>query len=62
MKYFYISCYVLLCIILFLLIFMYEESFYFLFEKTWNNITDYNDPNYTGGVSYIFNPFRHFTI
>jgi len=36
------------------------ETFNFLFEKIKNNITDYNDPKYTGGIEYIFNPFRHF--
>lgn len=30
------------------------------FEKTYNNITDYNHPEFTGGIEYIFNPFRHF--
>ena len=25
-----------------------------------NNITDINDPNYTGGINYIFTPFKLF--
>jgi hypothetical protein len=29
-------------------------------EKKINNITDYNDPEFTGGMSYEFNPYRHF--
>jgi len=39
---------------------MNNETFHFFFEKIYNNIADYNDPNYTGGIEYIFNPFRHF--
>ena len=40
-------------VILFILIF---EAVGFLFERKYNNITDYNDPKYTGGIEYIFNP------
>jgi len=39
---------------------MPHELFWFLFEVVYNNITDINDPNFTGGVSYHFNPLRHF--
>jgi len=39
---------------------MSNETFNFFFEKIYNNITDYNDPNYTGGIEYIFNPFKVF--
>ena len=56
----YILLYVIICIIIFFLIFMRKETFDFFFEKKFNNITDYNDPNYTGGIEYKFNPFRLF--
>lgn len=59
MNYFYVSLYAIICVIIFIIIFMKDESFNFFFEKIHNNITDYNDPNYTGGIEYIFNPFRH---
>jgi hypothetical protein len=41
--------------------FMGNELFDFLFEKVPNNITDYNHPEYTGGIRYEFNPYRHFS-
>lgn len=39
---------------------MGREIFDCLFEKTYNNITDYNDPKYTGRIEYVFNVFRYF--
>ncbi len=30
------------------------------YEQKYNNITDYNDLKFTGGIEYIFNPFQHF--
>ena len=67
MNYIYASIYVVICVILFIFIFMsnetfnfFNETFNFLFEKKYNNITDYNDPEYTGGMTYEFNPYRHF--
>lgn len=36
-----------MCVIIFMIIFMSRETFNFLFEKAYNNITDYNDPKYT---------------
>ena len=62
MNYFYVSLYAVICVINFIIIFMTNESFNFFFEKKYNNITDYNDANYTGGIDYIFNPFRTVTI
>lgn len=59
MKIIYISIYIIICVIIFMIVFMSGDTFNFLFEKKINNITDYNDPNYTGGVEYIFNPFQH---
>ena len=60
MNYIYAVLYVVICVILFFVIFMSNETFNFLFEKKINNITDYNDPEFTGGMSYEFNPYRHF--
>lgn len=57
---YYISIYIILCSILFIIIFRPNETFNILFEKIENYITDYNDPRFTGGIEYIFNPFRHF--
>lgn len=59
MKYIYVLIYVVICVIIFLVIFMRNETFSFLFEKKYNNITDYNHPDYTGGITYEFNPYRH---
>ena len=56
MNYNYVAIYVGICIIVFILIFMRDEAVGFLFERKYNNITDYNDPKYTGGIEYIFNP------
>ena len=61
MNYIYASIYVVICVILFILIFMSNETFNFLFEKKYNNITDYNNQEYTGGMTYEFNPYQHFT-
>jgi hypothetical protein len=41
---------------------MFREAFDFLFEMVPHNVTDYNDPNYKGGIEYIFNPLRHFKL
>ena len=60
MNYIYASIYVVICVILFIVVFMSNETFNFLFEKKYNNITDYNHPEYTGGMTYEFNPYRHF--
>lgn len=32
----------------------------FYLKKKYNNITDYNHPEYTGGMTYEFNLYRHF--
>ena len=45
MNYIYALLYVIICVILFFIIFMKYETFNFLFEKKYNNITDYNDIN-----------------
>ena len=60
MNYIYVSIYIIMCVIIFIITFMPDKIFNFLFEKQFNNITDYNDPNFTGGIEYIFNPSRHF--
>jgi len=56
MNYIYASIYVVICVILFIIIFMRDETFNFLFEKKYNNITDYTHPEYTGGITYECNP------
>ena len=56
MNYIYASIYLVICVILFFVIFMSNETFHFLFEKKYNNITDSNHPEYTGGFTYEFNP------
>ena len=61
MNYSYVLLYLVICVIIFIVIFMSNETFNFFFEKIYNNITDYNELNFTGGIEYIFNPFRHFT-
>lgn len=61
MDYFYGSVYVLICATIFILMFMRNEMFNFFFKKIYNKITDYNDPNYTGGLTFDFNPI-HFDI
>ncbi len=60
MNYIYVAIYIIICVIVFIFTFMGRELFNFLFEKIKNDITDYNDPGYTGGYEYIFNPLRHF--
>lgn len=61
MYYIYETIYVVICVLLFFVIFMSNETFNFLFEAKMNNdITDYNHPKYVGGMTYEFNPFRHF--
>jgi hypothetical protein len=59
MNYIYASIYVVICVVLFFVIFMSKETFNFLFEKQINNITDCNHPEFTGGITYEFNPYRH---
>lgn len=59
MNYLYASLYVIMCIVIFILIFMSDHTFDLLFEKKYNNIIDYNDSNFTGGIEYVFNPFRY---
>ena len=60
MNFMYVSIYVVICVIIFMIMFMGNDIFSLLFETKHNNIIDFNDPNYTGGIEYIFNPFRHF--
>ena len=60
MNYIYVLIYILICVIIFMIMFMSNETFNLLFETKYNNIIDCNDPNYTGGIEYIFKPFRHF--
>ena len=60
MNYIYASMYVVICVILFCAIFISNETFNFLFETKINNIIDYNHPEFTGGMTYVFNPYRHF--
>jgi hypothetical protein len=60
MNYTYVFMYVIMCANGFVLFFMKDETFYFFFQKKFNGITDYNNPNYTGGIEYIFNPFHLF--
>lgn len=60
MNYIYASLYLVASILLFLFIFMFDETFNFLFEINNNNILDYNHPEYTGGITIDFNPLRHF--
>ena len=61
MNYIYVLMYIIICIILFFVIFMNHELFIILFKKKYNNIIDYNDKNYTGGFTYNFNPFGYFS-
>ena len=60
MNYIYATIYWILCIFIFVLYFMPHKLFNFLYEKVTNNITNMDDPNFTGGIEYIFNPLRHF--
>ncbi len=57
----YASLYVIVCVVFFFVIFVSKDAFSFLFETKINNITDYNHPEFTGGMTYEFNPLRHFT-
>lgn len=59
MNYLYATIYLIVCIVLFIIIFA-GDTFDFLFEMVPHNVTDYTDPNYKGGIEYIFNPLRHF--
>ena len=61
MNYINYLLYIVICFILFIVMSMSNEPFNFLFEKKYNKITDYNHPEYTGGITYEFNPYRHFT-
>ena len=46
------------CVLMFFLIFIKHEMFW---EIVPNNITDYNDPNFTGGFTYEFRLLKYFT-
>ena len=46
-------------IIILLLILMRDKLFDIVFDKKFNNITDYNHPDFTGGIAFEFNPLRH---
>ncbi len=61
MNFIYVCIYLVICVMLFLIIFMEDKTFEFFVEKQTNGITDYNDPKYTGGFHYVFNPLRNFT-
>lgn len=54
-----IFIYIFVAVILFLFLFMFEPFVNFLFENKTNTITDIHDPGFTGGMSCVFNPFRH---
>lgn len=54
--------YVTLCVFGFLFFFLRDDTFAFLFEKKYDGITDYNDPEFTGGVHYEFNPFHSLRV
>jgi hypothetical protein len=56
----YALLYVVIGVVSFFVIFMGKETFNLLFEKQISNIRDYNHPEYTGGITYTFNPYRHF--
>lgn len=58
MNYLHLFIYVLVCIGSFMVIFCPFETFNVLFEKVYNDVKDINDPNYTGGVSYVFKLFN----
>lgn len=60
MNYIYATIYWAICFVIFFIIFMKDTLFDLLFEKKLNNITDYNDPNYTGGFTYVFRYFPFF--
>lgn len=45
---------------MYFVVFMWNETFHVLFEQKRNSITDYNYPDCTGGITFEFNPFRHF--
>lgn len=58
----YYIIYWIICVVMFGLIFKIDEIFNFCFEKKYNNITDYNDPNFTGGFEYIFKLFHNIKV
>jgi len=60
MNYIYAIIYLVVCFTIFIFIFLPDKAIAFFFEKKFNNITDVNDLNFTGGIEYIFNPFHHF--
>ena len=67
LEYMLMLVYWIVSFIIFLMIFRKEQLstimytiFFALFTAVPNNITDINDPNYTGGVNYIFTPFKLF--
>jgi len=67
LEYMLMLVYWIVSLIIFLMIFRKEQLstimytiFFALFTVVPNDITDINDPNYTGGVNYIFTPFKLF--
>lgn len=60
MDHIYSYIYVVICVILYIVLFFSDKIFYLLFETKYNNIVDHTNPEYTGGVTYEFNPFWTF--
>ena len=64
LEYILMLVYWISCFIFFLMIFRKEQlvdiMYTIFFTAVPNDITDINDPNYTGGVNYIFTPFKLF--
>ena len=67
LEYMLMLVYWIVSLIIFLMIFRKEQLSTImytiantLFTVVPNDITDINDPNYTGGVNYIFTPFKLF--
>ena len=64
LEYILMLVYWIVSFIFFLMIFRKEQflnaMYTIFFTAVPNDITDINDPNYTGGVNYIFTPFKLF--
>ena len=64
LEYILMLVYWIFCFINFMIIFRKNRLIYILdttfFTAVPNDITDINDPNYTGGINYIFTPFKLF--
>ncbi len=67
LEYILMLVYWIVSFIIFLMLFRKEQFKYIiytianaLYTVVPNDITDINDPNYTGGVNYIFTPFKLF--